>query len=82
MTMPTPEKIDAYAERLLDRAKALVDDPEDEAKRREYMRAAFNLDWTAAAIVHLALSSASMTTPLGGVAPGNSGMNPNTSEAK
>lgn len=54
MTMPTPEKIDAYAERLLARARALVDDPEDETKRREYLRATFNLDWTAAAIVHLA----------------------------
>lgn len=36
----------------------------------------------AARMGFIALSSASMTTPLGGVAPGNSGMNPNTSEAK
>jgi hypothetical protein len=52
--MPTPERLGPYADRLLIAARAFVADPENMAKRTAYMRATFNLDWTAAAIVTLA----------------------------
>lgn len=52
--MPTPERIGAYADRLVERARAMAAEPMNMAAREAYIRAAFNLDWTAAAIVHLA----------------------------
>lgn len=54
MTMPKPEQVEPYAERLLLAARELVANPNDMAVRTRYLRAAFNLDWTAAAIVYLA----------------------------
>lgn len=54
MTMPKPEQIERAAERIVERARAMVAEPESMEARRDYMRATFNLDWTAAAIVWLA----------------------------
>lgn len=54
MTMPRPEHVERHAERLLRAAKAMVAEPENMDVRHDYVRAAFNHDWTAAAIVWLA----------------------------
>lgn len=54
MTTPTPEQIERTAGRLIDRARELVTDPNNMDARREYMKAAFNTDLTAGAILHLA----------------------------
>lgn len=50
----TPEQLDRKADHLLDLARAMGADPNNIEVRRAYLRATFNLDWTAAAIVHLA----------------------------
>lgn len=54
MTMPTPQKIGKYAERLVAAARGLDAEPDNMKAREAYMRAAFNLDWTATAVVSLA----------------------------
>ena len=55
MTVPTkPEHSLRYAYRLVARAYAVTQDPENMEKRRAFAHATFNIDWTAAAIVALA----------------------------
>lgn len=54
MTMPKPERIERAANRIVEHARAIVADPDNMDVRRDYVRATFNLDWTAAAIVLLA----------------------------
>lgn len=54
MTTPTPEQARRRAERIVERARAVLADPNNMDVRRDYMRAVFNIDWTAAAIVALA----------------------------
>lgn len=54
MTTPTPEQAARRSERIVEIARAFVADPNDDAKRLAYLKATFNLDWTAAVIVHLA----------------------------
>lgn len=58
-----PEHIQRHADRLLERARTFADDPNDMDKRVAYMRAAFNHDWTAAAIVALADRAALRMAP-------------------
>jgi len=53
MTMPKPGQLESYASRLLLAAREMVANPNDMAARDAYVRAAFNLDWTAAAIILL-----------------------------
>lgn len=52
--MPTPEQARKHGQRLLEAARAVVAEPNDMERRTDYLRAVFNLDWTAAAIVCLA----------------------------
>lgn len=54
MTIPTPEQAQRKAAVLVDRARALVANPDDDAVRHAMWTAAFNLDWLAAGIVALA----------------------------
>ncbi len=54
MTMPTPAQLERTAERIVAAALAMRADPDNMDRRRDYMRATFNHDFTAAAIAHLA----------------------------
>ena len=54
MTTPTPEQAARRAGRIVEVARAFVADPNDDEKRLAYLKATFNLDWTAAVIVALA----------------------------
>lgn len=64
MTMPKPEQARLRADRVLEAARALVAEPDNMEKRQAYVRATFNVDWTAAAIVALADQA---LTPVAGV---------------
>ena len=50
----TPEQANAFADRIVERARALLADPNNMDVRTAYMRAVFNIDRTAEAIVALA----------------------------
>lgn len=54
MTMPTPEQAARRVDRLVEIARAFADDPDNSERRFAYVKATFNLDWTAATIVALA----------------------------
>jgi len=54
VTTPTPEQAARRAGRIVEVARAFVADPNDDEKRLAYLKATFNLDWTAAVIVALA----------------------------
>lgn len=58
MTTPTPEQAARRADRIVEIARAFVADPNNDEKRLAYLKATFNLDWTAAVIVHLAQRAA------------------------
>lgn len=70
--MPTPEQTARRAVRIVEVAKAMLADPNNMEKRRTYMQATFNIDWTAAAIVSLASSRCGLCHGVGKVvvAPG------------
>ena len=50
----TPERANNLADRIVDRARALLADPNNMDARTAYMRAVFNIDRAAEAIVALA----------------------------
>ena len=54
MTMPTDDRIPAYADRLLENARQVVAEPDNLSARRRFAMSSFNIDWTAAAIILLA----------------------------
>jgi hypothetical protein len=54
MTMPTQAQAEKHAAKLLTVARRMVAEPNDFDVRRDYMRACFNHDWTAAAIIAIA----------------------------
>lgn len=54
MTMPTPEQAAKRVSRIVEASRAMLADPSNMDVRRDYLRATFNHDWTAASIVALA----------------------------
>lgn len=54
MTMPPAIMPQKRIDHVVAAARAVVADPENMDTRRDYMRAVFNIDWTAAVIVALA----------------------------
>lgn len=50
----TPEQANRRADRIVELARAFVADPNDDGRRLAYLKATFNLDQTAEAIVALA----------------------------
>ncbi|MGA0604929.1 hypothetical protein ACO2Q0_02930 [Phenylobacterium sp. VNQ135] len=73
MTMPTPEQAARKAVRIVEVARAMLVDPNNMEKRRTYMQATFNIDWTAAAIVSLARSRCGLCHGVGNAPPAESG---------